>query len=58
MVTNTVEDQMIAAIDARSGAGAREREEGKLVEEFVKAQARARRSERSELPRKRRIVTS
>lgn len=56
MVRNEVEDQMIAAIDDRSGASAREQEERKLVREFVLAQQRARHSERSESPRRRRIV--
>jgi hypothetical protein len=53
---NVVEDEMIAAIDARSGVREREAEEAKLVAAFVAAQARARSSERSEHPRRRRIV--
>lgn len=40
MLVNSVEDRVIAAIDARSGARARERETAKLLETFEQLQKR------------------
>ena len=40
MLVNSVEDRIIAAIDARSGASASERETAKLLETFLKLSKR------------------